>query len=207
MNAGFTRKFSLFVMDDRSLEKCRKKWARWRPWNIVTSFRMRSCKFITCVHHMYFQRARPCYRVVTARRAVDQCCTYTIKMVLPGAIELCACWWIKHNYSELTDEKKLCVWTCVSVLLYCTWQTLWLFKLVKPKFLPGTRIDHWGVVNEWANLTCAVTAEPRAQFEWRQRERRLQSSDTVIIHNEENVSILQVCSHSLIPSAHVVLAL
>jgi hypothetical protein len=57
----------------------------------------------------------------------------------------------------------------------------------------GARVEHWGVLGEWANLTCAVNAEPPARFEWVFRDRPLSSNDEyLILYPHENTSILQV---------------
>lgn len=51
----------------------------------------------------------------------------------------------------------------------------------------------YGVANEWANLTCSVSAEPPARFEWYMGNKRLWTSNDILIFNRsENVSILQV---------------
>jgi hypothetical protein len=63
---------------------------------------------------------------------------------------------------------------------------------MKPRMVNGARTEHWGVLGEWANLTCAVHAEPPARFEWLHGNRTLVPSDEVSIMNpQENVSILQ----------------
>ncbi|CAG7817399.1 unnamed protein product [Allacma fusca] len=63
---------------------------------------------------------------------------------------------------------------------------------IKPKIIGSPKPEHYGVVNEWANLTCSVNAEPKPRFEWKHRQQVLSPSDTVIIHTEDNMSILQV---------------
>jgi len=67
------------------------------------------------------------------------------------------------------------------------------WKTVKPRMVSGARTEHWGVQGEWANLTCAVHAEPPARFEWVHKNRSLSASDEVfILSPQENISILQV---------------
>lgn len=56
----------------------------------------------------------------------------------------------------------------------------------------NAKTEHWGVLGEWANLTCVVKAEPPARFEWLHRGRKLSASDEVFIVSEENKSTLQV---------------
>jgi hypothetical protein len=57
----------------------------------------------------------------------------------------------------------------------------------------GARTEHWGVLGEWANLTCAVHAEPPARFEWIFKNRTLTSSDEIFVLNpQDNISVLQV---------------
>lgn len=63
---------------------------------------------------------------------------------------------------------------------------------MKPRLHGASRTEHWGVLGEWANLTCVVKAEPPAKFEWIHRGRTLSHSDETFIVNEENKSTLQV---------------
>ena len=58
-------------------------------------------------------------------------------------------------------------------------------------------MEHWGVLGEWANLTCAVNAEPPARFEWAHRNRTIVPNDeNFILSPQENTSILQVLVRS-----------
>ena len=65
-------------------------------------------------------------------------------------------------------------------------------SVVKPKPAHNMKVEHWGVVGEWANLTCSVEAEPAATFRWFYRNRTLSTSDEYFIMNTDNTSILQV---------------
>ncbi|XP_021944611.1 neural cell adhesion molecule 1-B isoform X2 [Folsomia candida] len=63
----------------------------------------------------------------------------------------------------------------------------------KPRMVHGARLEHWGVLGEWANLTCAVNAEPPARFEWVFKDRTITPNDeNFILYPQENTSILQV---------------
>ncbi|ODN02714.1 Neural cell adhesion molecule 1 [Orchesella cincta] len=63
---------------------------------------------------------------------------------------------------------------------------------MKPRLTGNAKTEHWGVLGEWANLTCLVKAEPPAKFEWLHRGRSLSPSDEIFIVTEENKSTLQV---------------
>lgn len=67
-----------------------------------------------------------------------------------------------------------------------------MYQTVKPRLTGNSRTEHWGVLGEWANLTCVVRAEPPAKFEWLHRGRALSPSDETFIINDENKSTLQV---------------
>ncbi|CAL8111495.1 unnamed protein product [Orchesella dallaii] len=50
----------------------------------------------------------------------------------------------------------------------------------------------YGVIGEWANLTCAVRAEPAVTFEWFHQGQPIQNASDIRITNEENQSTLRV---------------
>jgi hypothetical protein len=61
----------------------------------------------------------------------------------------------------------------------------------------GDRMDNWGVLGEWTNLTCSVYAEPPVHFDWYHKGRKLSTSDEFILSTPEiNVSILQVSQNT-----------
>jgi len=70
---------------------------------------------------------------------------------------------------------------------------------VKPKIQGPSRKDQYGVEGQWANLTCAVVADPPARFEWQFGNRGLLSNtnEYQILNQTDNVSILQVTNLKL----------
>jgi hypothetical protein len=64
---------------------------------------------------------------------------------------------------------------------------------MRPRPRGMERPEMWGVIREWANLTCAVIAEPPANFTWYHKNTRLGNNDeTLISKQQDNVSLLQV---------------
>jgi len=70
-----------------------------------------------------------------------------------------------------------------------------IFKYIaKPKIQGPSKKYNYGILGQWANLTCAVVADPPARFEWYFGDRGIlfNSNERLIFSLTENVSILQV---------------